>query len=808
MAEEQDEFVWQPQPGPQQELIDSEVFEVFYGGARGGGKTDAMLGEWERHASKHEGAANGVFFRRELPQLEEAIERSKKIYGPLDAEFRESKRTWMFDSGARLKFRSLARDPDAEKYQGHSYCVAVGTPILMADGTFRAIEGVSVGDRVQTLEGQKRVLATMKPYLSRCVRAVVRTARGDFVGEQVHPETHPILTTAGLLGGRCWDRSKSGGRRHSSLPPWLSARPHSCACQETPGFDASPKDGRSGYTGFADEPREPGRLLLSSVPVVLHGPHLRSGGTFSRLPSLFREFYKLLRRLLETGPGTPSFPLGFPRLDGLFQQFAGHTALPAVRTCGPGTHESDGWRDFQITPGFRNNCRPFFRFCDGLSRLDSEVGPGGAPLQAGAAEPVRDGWFSGDKGYIHAHNPSRFVGYTHPYTKEQRPLRVPVELGFLDLYAHEDSYVCDLTVEDSNHYVTKSGLINKNTRVYFEELTNYPSPVPVDKMKATLRSAAGVPCRFRATGNPGGPGHHWVKARYIDPAPDGMEVIPDDFGLGRMFIPARLADNPILLDADPDYVGRLRQSGSEQLVRAWLDGDWDIAEGAFFDCWRAELHVLRPFRVPPAWMRFRAFDWGSARPFSVGWWAVSDGSLAAHPAGKLIRYREWYGASAPNVGLKLTAEQVADGIAERETNETMAYGVADPSIFSQDGGPSLAHRFSDRGVYWRPADNRRIPMLGHAGGWDQVRARLVGEDGKPMIGCFSTCRDSIRTIPALQHDTHRPEDVDTNGEDHAADEWRYACMSRPWVAALPAAQRSDRWDQSFERDEEASWKTV
>lgn len=315
------------------------------------------------------------------------------------------------------------------------------------------------------------------------------------------------------------------------------------------------------------------------------------------------------------------------------------------------------------------------------------------------------------------------------------------------------------------------------TDLYFEELTNYPDPKPVNKLRGTLRSAHGVPCQFHATCNPGGPGHQWVKARYIDPAPQGYELLLDDDGNKRVFIPAKVADNRILLNSDPEYIGRLKQSGSEQLVRAWLDGDWNVIEGAFFDCWSNDI-LVDPFEVPEDWLKFRSFDWGSAKPFSVGWWAVvgDDGIYAGTrlKRGGLLRYREWYGASGPNAGLKLTAEQVAHGILDRD-NENITYSVADPSIFAEDGGPSIAERM--RPIFWKPADNKRVARQGQIGGWDQMRSRMV----EGMIHCFPTCTDSIRTIPALQHDTNRPEDLDTSAEDHAADEWRYACMSRPWI---------------------------
>lgn len=363
------------------------------------------------------------------------------------------------------------------------------------------------------------------------------------------------------------------------------------------------------------------------------------------------------------------------------------------------------------------------------------------------------------------------------------------------------------------------------TRVYVEELTQFPDPVPVDKLKATLRSAEGVPTGFRATCNPGGPGHGWVKARYIDAG--AWRIIRESFDnpfdgskveLSRVFIPARLSDNPRLLENDPLYVAKLQQAGSAQLVRAWLEGDWNIIEGAFFDCWTNQ-NVVRPFEVPADWPRFWSGDWGSARPFSFGLWTVvpdrhkvDNGWL---PRGCLLRVMEWYGAEKPNVGLRLTAEKVGEGLVRRYAGKTLG-DVLDPACFASDGGPSIAERLAQGARIaagsgpkptFRPADNKRVPQRGAMGGWDQMRARITGDgDGLPMIACFSTCRDSIRTIPTLQHDSGRPEDLDTEGEDHAADDWRYACMSRPWTIQ-PKPETKTRRDRYADEEGGSDWKT-
>jgi len=330
------------------------------------------------------------------------------------------------------------------------------------------------------------------------------------------------------------------------------------------------------------------------------------------------------------------------------------------------------------------------------------------------------------------------------------------------------------------------------TWIGWDELTQWPTDYGYRFLRARLRSAHNIHTkRIRAAANPGGVGHHWVKAYFVDPAPGGYEPILDPVTKHRrLFIPAKLRDNKILLASDPTYADRLRGLSSDSMVRAWLEGDWTVIEGAYFDCWRYDKHVTDPFPVPREWARFRSMDWGSARPFSVGWWAivtddykVPDGRVL--PRGAIVRYREWYGAASINIGLKMTAEEVAEGISEREDQETLRYGVLDPACFREDGGPSIAERMNKVLIRhkrrpFHAADNARVPQRGSMGGWDQMRARLVGFDELPMIYCFATCAASIRTIPALQHDVTKMEDVNTEGEDHAADEWRYACMSRPF----------------------------
>lgn len=252
------------------------------------------------------------------------------------------------------------------------------------------------------------------------------------------------------------------------------------------------------------------------------------------------------------------------------------------------------------------------------------------------------------------------------------------------------------------------------------------------------------------------------------------------------------------------------------------------AEGIFFDCFSRDLHVVRPFKVPDHWTRFRAEDWGTARPFCVQWWTVASETVKAPcgkiiPRGAIICYREWYGVAedesgkpVPNVGIKSTPQKVGRGIVEREADpkdpntakEKLAYHVSDPSMWNDVGGPTQARMQYDAikkaaqefgkplsDVVWRKGNNMRVRRGKAKGGWDQLRERMIGEEGgdgveRPMVYWFGTCTNSIRTIPGLLHDSNNPEDVDTNGEDHAADTARYAAMSRPYESPKPTAKKT------------------
>lgn len=336
---------------------------------------------------------------------------------------------------------------------------------------------------------------------------------------------------------------------------------------------------------------------------------------------------------------------------------------------------------------------------------------------------------------------------------------------------------------DASHYQGHA-----YTWMGFEELGNWPNSIPIDALKGTLRSAHGVPCRWVATANPGGVGHNWIKARFIEPAPP-MTCFQDPVTkVWRTFIPSKLSDNPLLAVNDPGYADRLRGVGAEWLVEAWLTGNWDIVAGGMFDdLWRQDRHVIEPFIIPAGWRVDRAFDWGSSKPFSVGWWAESDGTKAPngilYKKGSLFRIAEWYGwnGKKPNEGLKMLAVDIARGIRERETHMKLNVqtGPADPAIFATENGNNIANDMAmpPGSIRWEEADagpgSRKT-------GWERIRKMLkastVTPQEDPGLYVFNTCRQFIRTVPSLPRDTKKIDDVDTNAEDHIGDESRYRIM--------------------------------
>ena len=365
----------------------------------------------------------------------------------------------------------------------------------------------------------------------------------------------------------------------------------------------------------------------------------------------------------------------------------------------------------------------------------------------------------------------------------------------------------------------------------WNELTKYPTDELFEMMMSCNRSSylpedypivnpktgevsytPPIPLEVFATTNPFGPGHNWVKKKFILAAPSGRIVRKsinvfnpqtkerEDFVTTQVHIFGSYMENRYL---SPKYIAELNKMTDKNKRKAWLGGSWDVMSGGMFDdVWDTPTHKIRPFEIPYSWRIDRSFDWGSSKPFSVGWWAESDGSdyIDANGVrrstirGDLFRIAEWYGTTGkPNEGLRLLASEIAQGIVRRQNKAQWGHrvlpGPADNSIWDVVNGKSIAKDMLEPvvidgvkypGVQWDRSDKSAGSRI-H--GWEAVRTMLKSSQTKegrreePGIFIFDNCSHFLELFPILPRDEDEPDDVDTDAEDHIGDEVRYKILS-------------------------------
>lgn len=352
----------------------------------------------------------------------------------------------------------------------------------------------------------------------------------------------------------------------------------------------------------------------------------------------------------------------------------------------------------------------------------------------------------------------------------------------------------------------------------WDELTNWATLEGYISMMSCLRTTnAEIPLRCRATANPYGPGHNVVKFHFELPAKDGIirakvyefedpttrEIVR--MKLYRLAIKGTVWENTILLKAQPNYIAQLKeQADNPAKIAAWLEGSWDIVAGGMFDdVWMPKYNVLRRFNIPETWRVDRSFDWGSSKPFSVGWWAQSNGedyqdasgNWRSSVKGDLFRIAEWYGWNGkPNEGLRMLNRDIARGIRERDhilcPNRRVYAGPADNQITEIVNGTSIAMDMAKQvrlknnrivsGVTWTRSDKAKGSRVT---GWEKIRAMMQnahptkGPREHPGLFVFDNCDQFIRTVPVLPRCEKNPDDVNSDAEDHIADEVRYRVLS-------------------------------
>jgi len=733
---------WTPQPGPQLEAATCPADFTFFGGSRGGGKSDCLLGRQLRGAELYKGRWNGLMLRRKYKEFQEMRRRidiliqnglpAERIGGDQQTNYLRVK------NGAQVILAAIDRLERVNDHVGQQYCVAENTPIIMADGSFRPIQNVTSGDMVITLEGPKKVLHRMSPRIDLCVEAITP------FGSQVHPIQHPILTA-------------SGWQSYASI------------------LDA--------YSITTEEiPRGSSLLPVVSVLSVLYKPPQRQ----------FRS--------LETSTIRHNSCIS-SKQDCEIGEHLRSLCLDRQQPPAPQQHSSDyeflrffsgGIAYEQLGLGIAADCQS--NYFSGLYLHDEQpLGQtrsvlSGTPLQDDVALPFRfSQYMRGVQGSIQEYIPGGVSQYRHPYSGLVREVSEENVFSACLISFYGKAKVYDLTVEDANHYITgDSLLVNKNSEVGIDECTTFPFFTKmVDKLKGSVRSPYGVPCHIFGTGNPGGPGHNEVKEYFklgtgsgVEPKTIMYHKLEGDFQETRIFIPSFLKDNRILCENDPLYVARLLSIKDPALKKAWIKGDWDVFIGQAFNLTR-EYHIIKPVPVPDYAPIYMTFDWGFGAPFAIGWWWVDADN-------RVFRFAEWYGWNGtPNEGLRLEDSLIAEGILEKEK----AFGINDRKIIRLAGndcfnkkpdyrgggqGPSTAEVFKGKGVELRPSDALRILKI------RQFRERLIiPKDSMPMMMIYDTCKEFIRTIPALCADDINPEDIDTQQEDHIYDEACHICMARP-----------------------------
>jgi hypothetical protein len=795
-------------------------------------KTDGMLGEFALHASEFGSDAIGMALRRERTQLVEMIERSKLIYGPIGAKYSEQAKMWRFPNGARLVFAYCENDSDAEVHQGKSfsriYIEELGNfpnpiPVMKLIATLRSPnQKVKVGFRATANPGGPGHCISFGEVLTPHGWKDIRDFR---VGDPVYTVTaQRSLVETHVDQVHCSDYSgdlieiKTRGL-HMEFTPEHSVAYIPGTKNAKPDLILAPFDELPGQAVIA-------RQVSWNPSICLQDDH----------------FIEIKCNLKRADQGVQPEGLLAGHLASLLGWYLSEGSV--IKRDGK---PAEGFHIAQIKPATREKLKIFLADTCGFQVSETDTGfsvfsqrwasifeelgfqpkryisrdflDASREVQYALFEAMVDGdghWSKYGKSGVY-------------YTSSERLAddfqELVTKLGFLSYYGTRDrrglKYICGkLThVNHLSHEISFKTVKSGGTEI----LTgNHVYDVGTETKRRSDMSRkhfdGKVYCLgirgthtflVRQNGSVWISGNSWIRSRYIDPAPKGMKIIRDTYKnpftgkeipIERVYIPSKVTDNKYC-NTD-QYIAQLQLSAGKRLLHAWLHGDWSIIEGAFFEEWDAEKHVIQPFVIPPHWTRFCSADWGSASPFAIHWWAVvpgdaNDDSIFTSsgdggyggvqeklryrgdlPAGAMVCYREWYGSpNHSNTGLKLHAEEVARGIVERERYEPrndmgrarISYRVMDPDACKDKGGPSIAERmgYAPNYVFWQPADNMRVGRRGFLGGWDALRARLKGDaHGRPMIYFFTNCEDVIRTLPVMQHDPDNVEDMMKQGEDH------------------------------------------
>lgn len=775
--------------------------------------TDALLMAFAQHVGKGFGAAwRGIIFRQTYPQLADVQVKSEKWFRRIfpRAEFNRGKMLWRWPGGEELLFRHMAKPADY-------WCVDAGD-VLTADG-WLPIEDVEVGDLVLSCDPKSRKLEwlpvatkTVQQYSGELVRYCGRGAYMSFT------PNHRLVTDSGdvtpyidlprisklAAGGWSIERpglqvfDLPGESKARDRNPWRIGGDDFC---ELMGWWLSEgwvlKRGRNvvGIAQVKEENRAQIRALLTRIGLRFNETPVAFVWRSRRWANWLRLFGGFESKFV------PAVILNRASRDQLRIFFDAFIA-------------GDGSRQGARAYAFTSSAK--LRDC--LMHVGVLLGYSPHCLERNRADRMSS--------FQIAFNP-RTARKLYTDNRERVPAKL-TDKTQVQRAQYDGPVYCLGLRRNHTFFVRQKGSVWLSGNSYhgheypfvgWEELTNWPTDECYRSMFSCCRSSSPkVPRMVRATTNPYGVGHNWVKSRFrlhgqwwrtvvITDAKD-LQGNPEP---SRCAIHGHIRENRILLEADPEYVQKINAAASnEAQAKAWLEGSWDVVAGGMFDdVWDPRRNVVPKFDVPKSWRIDRAFDWGSSRPFSVGWYAESDGGDLRLPDGRLVstvrgdlfRVREWYGwTGRPNEGQRMLPADVAKGIVEREVAwgwrapgwSRVRSGPADSSIYTVEAGPSIALqmeapvRIGDSvypGVQWERADKR---PGSRKTGWEAMRSMIraarpreglaVRED--PALFVVGTeCPQFLRTVLSLPRNEKDLDDVDTDAEDHVADEVRYRVRS-------------------------------
>ncbi len=794
---------WIPQKGSQELFLGSHlVFEVLYGGTRGPGKTDALLMSFAMHVGRGYGNHwRGIIFRRTYPELKDIINKSKRWFNVLfmGAEYNESKNCWTWSSGEQLYFAHMRVPDDYWSYHGHEYPF-IGWEELTTwadDACYRRMMSCCRSSSPHN-DMPRMYRATTNPYgPGHCLPyGEVLTDNGwvDIKNMRVGD----TVLTMGQDGKSCYReitdtiKEKYEGdmvSRKGRELEMVFTENHRLPYKNSSGYETKPfRD----LPGQADIVRTC-KSWEGQNPNIFTVPDFKTSARERKQPRVLEWslYCELMGWFLSNGHvNDRNKEFGISRV----KSPQCHVVRSLLKCCGFQFRED--LKGFTVSsPDWWAYMRTFGKFIP-RAILNSKV------------DNLRAFVDSAMQGSGHRRSEESGKYYTTSKQLSDDMAEIFTKIGhkvFVSFQQETDctglSYAVNFnkggtTQLHTGNYVYDATVKCQSVNVERSPFDGYVYCITVPETEVFFVRQNG--CVWLS-------GNTWVKRRFQLPQ-RMFEVFQDDNGSidpqtgksypskHRLYIHGVLTENKILLKQDPDYMNTLRESArNEQELKAWVEGSWDVISGGMFsDVFNAKYHVVKPFPIPESWRVDRAFDWGGTKPFSLGWYAESDGmpyecpetgKLFGAVAGDIFRLGEWYGTSGKsNEGLGLTATEFASQAQGKEKflqiHKRCRPGPADHNIFARDRGPSMHDEYRKFRIRFEKADKGQFSRQR---GWDMVRNRfkhaLPREDGQPRelpgLYIFDRCRYFLELVPNLPRSDKDPDDIDTDSEDHIADELRY-----------------------------------